>query len=79
LILSRLKGRFNSLSLSLSLCKMPLLYSVGAFLVFWTNVLNDMVKDHNTQLPYKRAILRDRKGDLSKEWFVEFYACSGVG
>ncbi|KAA6438574.1 site-specific integrase [Dyadobacter flavalbus] len=59
---------------------MPLLYSVGAFLVFGTNigtnVLNDMVKDHNTHLPYKRAVLRDRKGDLSKEWFVEFYAWS---
>jgi hypothetical protein len=59
---------------------MPLLYSVGAFLVFGTNigtnVLNDMVKDYNTHLPYKRAILRDRKGDLSKEWFVEFYAWS---
>ncbi|GAB3938776.1 phage integrase SAM-like domain-containing protein [Larkinella terrae] len=26
--------------------------------------------------PYKLAILRDRKGDLSKEWYIEFYAYS---
>ncbi|MEO6285841.1 MAG: site-specific integrase [Dyadobacter sp.] len=25
-------------------------------------------------LPYKLAVLRDRKKDLSKEWYVEFYA-----
>jgi hypothetical protein len=26
--------------------------------------------------PYKLAVLRDRKGDLSKPWYVEFYAYS---
>ena len=33
------------------------------------------MKDH-THPPFKLAVLRDRKGDLSKEWFVEFYAWS---
>ncbi|WP_353721132.1 hypothetical protein [Dyadobacter sp. 676] len=33
------------------------------------------MKDH-THPPFKLAVLRDRKGDLSKEWFVGFYAWS---
>lgn len=28
--------------------------------------------------PYKGAVLKDRKGNLSKEWYVEFYAFCGI-
>lgn len=33
-----------------------------------------MEKDHKQGLPYKLAVLRDRDGDLTKAWYVEFYA-----
>lgn len=58
---------------------MPLLVTAGAFFVFGTisgtNLFSELMKDH-THPPFKLAVLRDRKGDLSKEWFVEFYAWS---
>lgn len=39
-----------------------------------TNTHSKMEKDHNGNWPFKRAVLRDRNGDLSKEWYVEYYA-----
>lgn len=33
-----------------------------------------MTKDNKTGLPFKLAVLRDRDGDLTKLWYVEFYA-----
>ncbi|ACT96665.1 tyrosine-type recombinase/integrase [Dyadobacter fermentans] len=33
-----------------------------------------MVKDNKSGLPFKPAVLRDRDGDLTKPWYVEFYA-----
>jgi hypothetical protein len=33
-----------------------------------------METDHKKNLPYKPATLRDRDKDLSKEWYVEWYA-----
>lgn len=70
---------------SLSLCKMPLLVSVWAFFVFGTIAgtktgkrktthTNRMVKDLSGDKPFKRAVLRDRGGDLTKEWYIEYYA-----
>lgn len=60
---------------------MPFLVLGWAFFVFGTNIgtnpLSELVKDH-THPPYKLAVLRNRKGDLSKEWFVEFYAWSAT-
>ncbi|WP_285543445.1 phage integrase SAM-like domain-containing protein [Dyadobacter frigoris] len=37
-----------------------------------------MIKDHNGDKPFRRAILRDRNGDLTKEWYVEYYAWDEV-
>lgn len=58
---------------------MPLLVTAGAFFVYatisGTNLFSELMKDH-THPPFKLAVLRDRKGDLSKEWFVGFYAWS---
>jgi len=60
---------------------MPFLIKGAAFLIFGTNIgtnlFADLVKDHTHPL-YKRAVLRDRKGDLSKEWFVEYYTWSDL-
>ncbi|WP_215237645.1 hypothetical protein [Dyadobacter helix] len=33
-----------------------------------------MTKDQSSDRPFKRAVLRDRGGDLTKEWYVEYYA-----
>lgn len=62
---------------------MPLLVTAGAFFVFGTIsgtiLFSELVKDH-THPPFKLAVLRDRKGDLTKEWYVEFYTmddCKG--
>jgi len=61
---------------------MPFLLSGAAFFVLGTisgtKAIFKMVKDHNGNRPYKRAVLRDRGGDLSKEWYVEFYAWDEV-
>ena len=32
------------------------------------------MKKDKVEKPYKLAVLRDRGGDLSKEWYIEFYA-----
>jgi len=32
------------------------------------------MKNDKVEKPYKLAVLRDRGGDLSKEWYIEFYA-----
>jgi integrase len=32
------------------------------------------MKKDKVERPYKLAVLRDRDGDLSKEWYIEFYA-----
>jgi integrase len=58
---------------------MPLLVTVGAFFVFGTIIGTNqdffgMESDHKKNLPYKPATLRDRDKDLSKEWYIEWYA-----
>lgn len=30
----------------------------------------------DTEKPYRPAVLKDRGGDLTKEWYIEFYACT---
>ncbi|MCE7063832.1 site-specific integrase [Dyadobacter sp. CY326] len=37
-----------------------------------------MHKSHDTELPYKLAVLRDRNKDLKQVWYVEFYAWDEV-
>lgn len=72
-------GRLCGFSLeSLPLCLWPFLLSGAAFLIILTKFPPNlgMDKDHQQHLPYKPAVLRDRKGDLTKEWYVEFYAMS---
>ena len=61
---------------SLPLCLWPFLLSGTAFFIILTKFPPNlgMDKDNQNLLPYKPAVLRDRKGDLRKEWYVEFYA-----
>jgi len=61
---------------------MPFLLSETAFFVFGTiggtKSTSKTTKDHNGNRPYKRAVLRDRGGDLAKEWYVKFYTWDEV-
>jgi integrase len=72
-----LSGQLSGSNLeSLPLCFWPFLIAGTAFFVILTKFPPNlgMDKDNQNLLPYKPAVLRDRKGDLTKEWYVEFYA-----
>jgi|GEM_PF-3154247 hypothetical protein len=58
---------------------MPFLASGTAFLIFGTIwgpsrpvKKSTKVIESNLDKPYRLAVFRNRKGDLTKEWYVEF-------
>jgi len=56
--------------------KLPSILSIGGFLIFGTiQGTKDFFGMSTTkELPaYKEAVLRDREGDLKKEWYIEYY------
>lgn len=50
----------------------------NAFLIFATSIatktLASLAEDNKNKYPYVLCEIRNRKGDLSKRWYVEFYA-----